>query len=162
MESGGGRAPPPQSLLGHQTALAKLRDELSANEFETDNEVPFGDTWAEKNEGKSAPGGARLGIFFFFLNPKHAGKTNPLVYSLHRVPEAASLPQCWAGSESGTHVWPGHMHVSRELQHRRVSGTGSPGHTRAGAAPPRPPPPRPRKGAELSSLLEDEDSRVGS
>lgn len=35
-------------LLGHQTALAKLSDELSANEFETDNEVPFRDTWAEK------------------------------------------------------------------------------------------------------------------
>lgn len=37
-----------QKLLGHQTALAKLPDELSANEFETDNEVPFIDTWAEK------------------------------------------------------------------------------------------------------------------
>lgn len=37
-----------QKLLGHQTALAKLFDELSANEFETDNEVPFRDTWAEK------------------------------------------------------------------------------------------------------------------
>lgn len=37
-----------QRLLGHQTALAKLLDELSANEFETDNEVPFRDTWAEK------------------------------------------------------------------------------------------------------------------
>lgn len=116
----------------------------------------------KKMKGKAPQGELVWGFFFFFLNPKHAGKTNPLVYSLHRVPEAASLPQCWAGSESGTHVWPGHMHVSRELQHRRVSGTGSPGHTRAGAAPPRPPLPRPRKGAELSSLLEDEGSHVGS
>ena len=45
MGGGGGGA---QKLLGHQTALAKLPDELSANEFETDNEVPFIDTWAEK------------------------------------------------------------------------------------------------------------------
>ena len=37
-----------QNLLGHQSALAKLPDELTANEFETDNEVPFIDTWAEK------------------------------------------------------------------------------------------------------------------
>lgn len=64
----GGRGKGAPRLLGHQTALAKLLDELSANEFETDNEVPFRDTWAEKkkkNEGKSARGEAHLEIFFF-------------------------------------------------------------------------------------------------
>lgn len=64
------------------SSLAKLFDELSANEFETDNEVPFRDTWAEKNEGKSAPGKAHLETFFFLpLNPKHTRKTNPPVYT---------------------------------------------------------------------------------
>ena len=58
---GGGGA---RKLLGHQTTLAKLLDELSANEFETDNEVPFRDTWAEKMKGK-VPQGSSFGEFFF-------------------------------------------------------------------------------------------------
>lgn len=69
-------------LLGHQTALAKLSDELSANEFETDNEVPFRDTWAEKKMKGKAPEEKLIWRFFFLpLNPKHTRKTNPPVYS---------------------------------------------------------------------------------
>lgn len=36
------------------------------------------ETPGQKNEGKSAPGRAHLGIFFFFLlNPKYTGKNKP-------------------------------------------------------------------------------------
>lgn len=70
------------------------------------------ETPGQKNEGKSAPGRAHLGIFFF-LNPKHTGKNKPT--RLHWMPEAGwrALTRCWAGSEPGTLVRPGHMHVSR-------------------------------------------------
>lgn len=67
-------------FLDIKQALAKLADELRANECETDNEVPFGDTWAETRREKR-PREARWGNFFFFLDPKRAGKTNPPVYA---------------------------------------------------------------------------------
>lgn len=85
------------------------------------------ETPGQKNEGKSAPGRAHLGIFFFFLNPKHTGKNKPT--RLHWVPEAGcwrALTRCWTGRGLGAHGRPGSRYASGELQ-PEVLGTHMPG-----------------------------------
>lgn len=81
-----------------------------------------------------APQGSSFGEFF------SEPKTQPT--RLPRVPEVGlrALAPCWAGSERGTHVWPGHRHGSRELHRSCMCRAGSAGHTRVLAPSLSPPP----------------------
>lgn len=116
----------------------------------------------KKMKGK-APQGELVWGFFFFSEPKTCRENKPT--------HLQSTPGARGGQLASVLCWQrvGHTCVARAHACEQGAATQtcernwkSGAHTCRGGTPSAPPPPRPRKGAELSSLLEDEGSRVGS
>lgn len=109
------------------------------------------ETPGQKNEGKSAPGRAHLGIFFS-PEPKtyREKQTHPSTLGARGGLARPDSVLAWRGA--------GHACQAGEQVCEQRAPTGSSGHTHAGVGAGGRGRPQPWNGAEPSSLREDEDT----